>query len=79
MIEIQRSKERGQADHGWLYARHSFSFSDYYNRARMNFGALRVLNEDVVQPGRLVIGLGDRAEREVCACAPANKQHRTGD
>lgn len=52
MIEIQRSAERGHADHGWLYARHSFSFSEYFNRARMNFGALRVLNEDVIQPAQ---------------------------
>lgn len=52
MTEIHRSSERGQAEHGWLHARHSFSFSDYHNPARMHFGALRVLNEDVIEPAQ---------------------------
>ena len=37
---------RGHADHGWLLAKHSFSFASWQNRERMNFGALRVLNDD---------------------------------
>ncbi|GMQ81017.1 MAG: pirin family protein [Rhodothermia bacterium] len=42
--------ERGIADHGWLKARHSFSFAGFFNPDRMNFGALRVLNDDVIAP-----------------------------
>lgn len=42
---------RGLADHGWLVSRHTFSFANYYNPDRVNFGALRVLNDDIVKPG----------------------------
>ena len=41
---------RGAANHGWLKSHHSFSFANYYNPEKMNFGALRVLNDDIVQP-----------------------------
>ena len=44
------ANSRGQVDHGWLKSNHSFSFANYYNSDRMNFGALRVLNDDIVQP-----------------------------
>ena len=50
-IRIYRSSERGFADHGWLKARHSFSFAGYYDPEKVHFGALRVLNDDVVAPG----------------------------
>ena len=46
------SASRGNANHGWLNANHSFSFAQYYNPERMNFGALRVLNDDTIAPGR---------------------------
>jgi len=49
-IDIIRSSERGNFDHGWLQTSHVFSFADYYNPSRMNFGALRVLNDDYVAP-----------------------------
>ncbi len=47
---IHKSETRGHADHGWLKSNHSFSFAGYHNPERMNFGALRVLNDDLVQP-----------------------------
>jgi len=48
---IHKSETRGHANHGWLNAKHSFSFANWYNPERIHFGALRVLNDDVVAPG----------------------------
>ena len=47
---VQKGKDRGHANHGWLDTYFSFSFADYYNPLRMNFGKLRVLNEDRIHP-----------------------------
>ncbi|MEE9252688.1 MAG: pirin family protein [Thermodesulfobacteriota bacterium] len=52
IIEIHPSSERGISEHGGLHSRHSFSFANYYNPNREGFGLLRVLNEDIVEPGR---------------------------
>ncbi len=49
---VHKADSRGYADHGWLQSYHSFSFAQYYNPERMGFGALRVLNDDIVAPGR---------------------------
>lgn len=51
MITIRKGVDRGHANHGWLDARHTFSFANYYHPDHMSFRALRVINEDVVQPG----------------------------
>ena len=50
-IVIHKAGTRGHANHGWLDSKQSFSFADYYNPGRMHFGVLRVLNDDVVDPG----------------------------
>ncbi|HKK11818.1 MAG TPA: pirin family protein [Flavobacteriaceae bacterium] len=47
---IHKAESRGFANHGWLHATHSFSFANYYNREKMHFGALRVLNDDIIAP-----------------------------
>jgi redox-sensitive bicupin YhaK (pirin superfamily) len=51
VFQIHRNKERGVAEHGWLHSRFSFSFAHYFNPNRMGFGALRVINDDVVEAG----------------------------
>lgn len=48
---IHRADSRGYADHGWLKSYHTFSFANYYNPERTRFGVLRVLNDDIVEPG----------------------------
>lgn len=48
---VHLANERGFADHGWLKAAHSFSFAQYYDPAKVHFGLLRVLNDDIVAPG----------------------------
>lgn len=49
--EIHRASSRGHANHGWLNSYHTFSFGNYHDPKRMNFGVLRVLNDDEVDPG----------------------------
>lgn len=48
---IHKANTRGDANHGWLKSKHTFSFANYYNPERMNFGVLRVLNDDIVAAG----------------------------
>lgn len=50
-IILHQNKSRGYANHGWLESYHTFSFANYYNPERMNFGVLRVLNDDRINPG----------------------------
>jgi redox-sensitive bicupin YhaK (pirin superfamily) len=49
---LHKADSRGDADHGWLHSRHTFSFADYYDPERVHFGMLRVLNDDIVEAGR---------------------------
>jgi redox-sensitive bicupin YhaK (pirin superfamily) len=62
MQEIRRAGDRGYADHGWLKSFHSFSFADYYDPDHVEFGALRVINEDRVAPGQ---GFGTHGHRDM--------------
>lgn len=50
--KLYKADSRGHADHGWLKTAHSFSFANYFDRSRMHFGNLRVLNDDYIAPGK---------------------------
>ena len=49
---IHKAETRGHANHGWLNSYHTFSFAGYHDPSRVNFGALRVLNDHIVAGGR---------------------------
>lgn len=62
MIVLRKAGERGYAHHGWLESWHSFSFADYRDPEHVHFGPLRVINEDIVQPGT---GFGTHGHRDM--------------
>jgi redox-sensitive bicupin YhaK (pirin superfamily) len=62
--ELIKSNNRGFANHGWLKSHHSFSFADYYEPNKINFGALRVLNDDTIA-GAMGFGMHPHANMEI--------------
>ena len=62
MVIPRRAENRGHAEHGWLTSHHTFSFADYLDPREMGFGPLRVINDDLVQPG---MGFGAHAHRDM--------------
>lgn len=61
-VILHQSESRGKADHGWLKARHTFSFAEYQDPARVRFGLLRVLNDDIIAPN---MGFGTHPHRNM--------------
>lgn len=61
-IQIRKSEDRGKAEYSWLRSLHTFSFDTYFDLEQMGFGSLRVINEDVVQPGE---GFGRHGHRNM--------------
>jgi len=62
MLTLRKSEDRGQADHGWLQSRFSFSFAEYQDPKHVHFGPLRVINDDYIAPGQ---GFGTHGHKDM--------------
>ena len=62
MIKIRRADDRGAVNMGWLEAKHSFSFGEYYDPDHMGFGTIRVINEDRIEPAQ---GFGTHGHKDM--------------
>lgn len=76
MIEVRTAADRGHAEHGWLEARHTFSFSGYHDPRWMGYSKLRVINEDKVVPGAGFAPHGHRDMEIITYVLEGQLQHR---
>lgn len=78
-LKIHRASQRGGAEHGWLQSRFSFSFAEYHDPQRMGFGALRVINDDVVEAG-MGFGMHPHKDMEIVSIVTKGSlEHRDSE
>jgi redox-sensitive bicupin YhaK (pirin superfamily) len=67
MFRLRKAADRGRFDHGWLDTYHTFSFGDYFDPQHMGFRALRVINDDRIEPGQ-GFGMHGHRDMEIVTC-----------